>query len=46
VVETGSGEVTGRGAGVDPETGALLIQSEHGPLEHIDSGEVIRCRVL
>ncbi|HEY5520572.1 MAG TPA: biotin--[acetyl-CoA-carboxylase] ligase [Candidatus Limnocylindrales bacterium] len=46
VVETGSGEVTGRGAGVDPDTGALLVQSEHGPLERVDSGEVIRCRVL
>jgi BirA family biotin operon repressor/biotin-[acetyl-CoA-carboxylase] ligase len=46
VVETGTDEITGRGAGVDPETGALLVQREHGPLERVDSGEVIRCRVL
>ena len=46
VVETGSDEITGRGAGVDPDTGALLVQREHGPLERVDSGEVIRCRVI
>jgi len=46
VVETGRGEITGRGVGVDPESGALLVQAEHGPLESVDSGEVLRCRVL
>jgi BirA family transcriptional regulator, biotin operon repressor / biotin---[acetyl-CoA-carboxylase] ligase len=37
--------VGGRGAGVDPETGALLMISEDGARLSMDSGEVIRCRV-
>ena len=38
--------VTGKGMGVDPETGALLVQPDFGPPVAVDSGEVIRCRVL
>jgi BirA family biotin operon repressor/biotin-[acetyl-CoA-carboxylase] ligase len=46
VVTVGDDTVTGKGAGVDPETGALLVQPELGVLTAIDSGEVIRCRVV
>ena len=46
VVEVGGGSVTGKGAGVNPESGALFVQPDLGKLETIDSGEVIRCRVL
>jgi BirA family biotin operon repressor/biotin-[acetyl-CoA-carboxylase] ligase len=46
VVTMGDDTVTGKGAGVDPETGALLVQPELGVLTAIDSGEVIRCRVV
>jgi hypothetical protein len=38
--------VAGKGVGVDPESGALLIQPELGSLVAVDSGEVIRCRVV
>lgn len=46
VVEVADGSVTGKGAGVDPESGALLVQPDMGQLVAIDSGEVIRCRVV
>ena len=47
VVDLGGGEnVTGVGMGVHPETGALLVRSDHGKDVAVDSGEVIRCRVL
>jgi len=47
VVSFGGNEgVTGGGAGVDPDTGALLIRPDGGELVAVDSGEVVRCRVL
>ena len=46
VVDVGDDKVAGKGAGVDPETGALLVQPEYGALTSIDSGEVVRCRVI
>jgi BirA family biotin operon repressor/biotin-[acetyl-CoA-carboxylase] ligase len=47
VVDVGGGEnVTGLGVGVHPESGALLIRSDVGRDVAVDSGEVIRCRVL
>jgi BirA family biotin operon repressor/biotin-[acetyl-CoA-carboxylase] ligase len=45
VVELGDETVSGMGTGVDPETGALLLEPETGPQISIDSGEVVRCRV-
>lgn len=46
LVEVGDDSITGVGAGVDPETGALLVQPEAGRPIAIDSGEVLRCRVI
>lgn len=46
VVDTGSETVTGVGTGVDPESGALLVRDQSGGAETIDSGEVVRCRVV
>jgi BirA family biotin operon repressor/biotin-[acetyl-CoA-carboxylase] ligase len=45
VVELGNETVDGIGAGVDPETGALLLEPDIGPQLSIDSGDVVRCRV-
>jgi BirA family biotin operon repressor/biotin-[acetyl-CoA-carboxylase] ligase len=41
-VDIGGRVVVGRADGVDPESGALLVEG-HAP---IDSGEVMRCRVI
>jgi biotin-(acetyl-CoA carboxylase) ligase len=47
VVDLGGGEnLTGIGTGVDPETGALRVRSEDGRNVPVDSGEVVRCRVI
>jgi len=46
VVDVGDETVTGKGTGVDPESGALLVQPDIGKPVAIGSGEVIRCRVL
>ena len=43
-VETGSQRVEGRGAGVDPQTGALLVETYEGTVA-VGSGEVISCRL-
>ena len=46
-VETGGDLVAGRAAGVDPETGALLVDDRaRGVGRAIDSGEVVRCRIV
>jgi BirA family biotin operon repressor/biotin-[acetyl-CoA-carboxylase] ligase len=45
VVELGNETVDGIGTGVDPDTGALLLEPDIGPQISIDSGEVVRCRV-
>jgi len=44
IVETGSRRVEGRGAGVDPQTGALLVETYEGTVA-VGSGEVISCRL-
>jgi hypothetical protein len=41
----GDETVDGIGTGVDPDTGALLLEPDIGPQISIDSGEVVRCRV-
>ncbi len=46
VVDMPDQQLSGRATGVDPETGALLVEDEVGGPMAIDSGEVIRCRVL
>jgi BirA family biotin operon repressor/biotin-[acetyl-CoA-carboxylase] ligase len=49
-VDLGDRVVTGMAAGVDPESGALLVQADGLPSQDsllaIDSGEVIRCRIM
>lgn len=45
VVEIGGESLLGTGAGVDPESGALLLDAAGGGRRVIDSGEVTRCRV-
>ncbi len=46
VVDMGDRQIAGKATGVDPETGALLVEDEIDGLTAVDSGEVIRCRVL
>jgi BirA family biotin operon repressor/biotin-[acetyl-CoA-carboxylase] ligase len=47
VVDLGGGDgLTGVGTGVHPDSGALLVRDQAGTLVSVDSGEVIRCRVL
>lgn len=41
-VEVGGRVIVGRAVGVDPESGALLVEGQPA----INSGEVLRCRVL
>jgi BirA family biotin operon repressor/biotin-[acetyl-CoA-carboxylase] ligase len=41
-VDVGGRVVVGRAEGVDPESGALLVEGQ----PPIDSGEVVRCRVI
>jgi BirA family biotin operon repressor/biotin-[acetyl-CoA-carboxylase] ligase len=40
------GTVTGVGVGVDPDSGALLLESVDGSTIAVATGEVIRCRVV
>ena len=44
-VEVAGRVVDGVGAGVDPETGELIVTIANGKTYAIDSGEVVRCRV-
>jgi BirA family biotin operon repressor/biotin-[acetyl-CoA-carboxylase] ligase len=44
-VEMGDRRLAGRAVGVDTESGALLVESD-GSTVSIDSGEVVRCRVV
>lgn len=44
-LELGDGRIEGRATGVDPLTGALLVEVDGRPTA-IDSGEVVRCRVM
>jgi BirA family biotin operon repressor/biotin-[acetyl-CoA-carboxylase] ligase len=45
VVEVGGESLLGTGAGVDPESGALLLDVSGGGQRTVDSGEVTRCRL-
>jgi BirA family biotin operon repressor/biotin-[acetyl-CoA-carboxylase] ligase len=45
-VDLGGSRVRGMATGVDPETGALLLREAHGQAIAIDSGEVVRCRIV
>lgn len=45
VVELGEQTLSGTATGVDPDTGALVVETEVGSEARIDSGEVVRCRV-
>jgi BirA family transcriptional regulator, biotin operon repressor / biotin---[acetyl-CoA-carboxylase] ligase len=44
-VDAGDRRLGGRAHGVDPETGALIVEHD-GQLERIASGEVVRCRIV
>ncbi len=44
-VQLGEARVEGVAEGVDPETGALVVRVGE-KARHVDSGEVVRCRVL
>ena len=46
VVDMGTEMITGPASGVDPESGALLMRSDDGTPRAIDSGEVVRCRIV
>jgi hypothetical protein len=45
LVDVAGESLLGMGAGVDPESGALLLEVAGGDRRVIDSGEVTRCRV-
>lgn len=45
VVEVGGESILGKATGVDPESGALLLDVQGGGQRVIDSGEVTRCRI-
>jgi BirA family biotin operon repressor/biotin-[acetyl-CoA-carboxylase] ligase len=45
-VDLGELNVVGTATGVDPDSGALLLLDEDGTVQAIDSGEVIRCRIV
>lgn len=44
-VELGDETLSGTATGVDPESGALMLRGDDGVDIHVDSGEVVRCRV-
>ena len=44
-LDVGGTRLVGRATGVEPETGALLVDTD-GLLRLIDSGEVVRCRLV
>lgn len=45
LVEVGGKSISGVAVGVDPESGALLLERDDGTSVAIDSGEVVRCRI-
>jgi BirA family biotin operon repressor/biotin-[acetyl-CoA-carboxylase] ligase len=44
-VDLGGRRVDGVASGVDPDSGALLVETDHGTVP-IASGEVVRCRIV
>lgn len=46
VVEVGGETLTGPAMGVDPESGALIVRDIDGKPRNVDSGEVVRCRLV
>ena len=45
VVDVGAETIQGVATAVDPDTGALLVDSDDHEARVVDSGEVVRCRV-
>ena len=45
-IDVGGARAHGTAAGVDPETGALLLVTDDGKAIAFDSGEVVRCRIV
>ena len=45
VVDLAAESLQGIATGVDPESGALLVEAEDHTVRSIDSGEVVRCRI-
>lgn len=45
MVTLGDEAFQGTAVGVDPESGALMLETDDGSVRAIDSGEVLRCRV-
>ncbi len=45
-IDLGADRIRAVATGVDPETGALLLRTGDGEAKAIDSGEVVRCRVV
>lgn len=43
-LETGSRTLYGRGMGIDPQSGALLLETDHGAVA-IAAGDVVSCRL-
>ena len=46
LIQIGDETFGGQATGIEPETGARLVRAETGATRSIDSGEVIRCRVV
>jgi len=46
VVQVADETIGGQATGVDPESGALLLRGDDGTTRSIESGEVVRCRVM
>ena len=45
-VQLGDETITGPAVGVDPDSGALIVRDIDGKPRSIDSGEVVRCRLI
>lgn len=44
-VDLGHARMSGRGVGVDAESGALILEDEHGTVHAVAWGEVVSCRM-
>lgn len=45
-LDLGGRRLEGRAQGVDPERGSLLVLDRHGQTRAIETGEVVRCRIV